>query len=124
MLRKAAPSFDFFLFSLFAGAVIGLGFIVDSPYILVLGALLAPLMSPVIGISLGITLGSAKYFVRSLGGFVVGSFLLTLGGALAGIATRLWEPWDLNQVHIHAQLARTLCFRVGLFCPTGFDGLR
>jgi len=105
VLRKAAPSFDFFLFSLFAGAVIGLGFIVDSPYILVLGALLAPLMSPVIGISLGITLGSAKDFVRILGGFVVGSFLLTLGGALAGIATRLWEPWDLNQVHIHAQLA-------------------
>lgn len=105
VLRKAAPSFDFFLFSLFAGAVIGLGFIVDSPYILILGALLAPLMSPVIGISLGITLGSARYFMRSLGGFLVGSFLLTLGGALAGVATRLWEPWELNQVHLHAQLS-------------------
>jgi len=96
VLRKAAPSFDFFLFSLFAGAVIGLGFIVDSPYFLLLGALLAPLMSPVIGVSLGIVLGSAKYFGRSIGGFLVGSFLVVLGGALAGIATRLWEPWDLT----------------------------
>lgn len=105
VLRKAAPSFDFFLFSLFAGAVIGLGFIVDSPYILILGALLAPLMSPVIGISLGITLGSAKYFVRSIGGFLVGSFLVILGGALAGVATRLWEPYELNQIHLHSQLS-------------------
>lgn len=105
VLRKAAPSFDFFLFSLFAGAVIGLGFIIDSPSILVLGALLAPLMSPVIGISLGIILGSFKFFGRSLGGFFVGSFLVTLGGALAGVATNLWAPWELTQIHLHAQLS-------------------
>lgn len=104
VLRKAAPSFDFFLFSLFSGAVIGVGFIVDSPSIILLGALLAPLMAPVVGISLGIILGSMRYFARSLAGFLVGSFLVTLGGALAGVATRLWEPWELNQVHMSAQL--------------------
>ncbi len=104
VLRKASPSFDFFLFSLFAGAVIGLGFILDSPSILLLGALLAPLMAPVVGISLGIILGSMRYFIRSLGGFVVGSFLVTLGGALAGVATRLWDTWELNQVHMSSQL--------------------
>jgi hypothetical protein len=114
VLRKAAPSFDFFLFSLFAGAVIGFGFILDSPSILVLGALLAPLMSPVIGISLGIILGSFKYFGRSVGGFLVGSFLVTLGGALAGVATRLWNPWELNQVHLHTQLSWTPFLLIGI----------
>ena len=75
VLRKAAPSFDFFLFSLFSGTVIGLGYLFDSPYLLILGALLAPVMSPLIGTSLGIILGSTRYFFRSLGGFLVGGEL-------------------------------------------------
>ncbi|HKJ27743.1 MAG TPA: DUF389 domain-containing protein, partial [Anaerolineales bacterium] len=104
VLRKAAPSFDFFLFSLLSGAVIGLGFILDSPYVLVLGALLAPVMAPVVGVSLGMVLGSARYFFRSLGGFIVGALLVILSGALAGVATRLWNPTDLSQVALHAQL--------------------
>lgn len=54
VLRKAAPSFDFFLFSLFSGTVIGLGFMLDSPYVMLLGVLLAPVMAPVVGTSLGI----------------------------------------------------------------------
>lgn len=43
--RKAAPSFDFFLFSLLAGGIIGAGYIFDSPYLLLLAALLAPMMA-------------------------------------------------------------------------------
>ncbi|MEJ2759788.1 MAG: DUF389 domain-containing protein, partial [Anaerolineales bacterium] len=104
VMRKASPSFDFFLFSLFCGGVTGLGFILDSPAVILLGILLAPLMAPVVGISLGIILGSAAYFGRSLGGFVIGSLLVTLGSALAGVATRLWAPWQLNQVHLFTQL--------------------
>lgn len=104
VMRKASPSFDFFLFSLFSGAVVGLGFILDSPAVILLGILLAPVMAPVVGISLGIMLGSAFYFGRSLGGFLIGSLLVTLGSALAGVATRLWEPWQLNQVHLFTQL--------------------
>jgi hypothetical protein len=71
-------------------------------------------MSPVIGISLGIILGSAKYFARSLGGFLVGGFLVILGGALAGVATRLWEPWELNQIQIHSQLSWTPFVLIGI----------
>ena len=58
VLRKASPSFDFFLFSLLSGVVISIGFILDSPYVLLLGALVAPLMSPLVGTALGIILGS------------------------------------------------------------------
>ncbi len=105
VLQKAAPSFDFFLFSLFAGAVIGLGFILDSPYVILLGVLITPLMAPVVGVSLGIVLGSARYFGRSLGGFLVGGFLVVLSSALAGIATRLWQPTGLMHVHLNAQLS-------------------
>jgi uncharacterized membrane protein len=104
VLRKASPTFDFFLFSFLAGAILGVGFIIDNPYFLLLGTLLAPLMSPVIGISLGTVLGSARFFGRSLGGLLIGGFLVIVTSALAGFATRLWPPMELFQVHLHSQL--------------------
>jgi hypothetical protein len=104
VLLRAAPSFDFFLFALFTGAVGGLGFVLDSPYVVLLAALIAPLMAPVVGISLGIILGSAQYFGRSLGGFLIGAVLTVLGGALAGVVMRLLADDSLSLVHQHAQL--------------------
>ena len=104
-MRKASPNFDFFLFSLLAGLVIGLGFILESPYVLLFGALLAPLMSPLVGISLGIILGSTKYFGRSLGGILVGGVLVLLIGALAGFAARLVNPTEFTQVSFFAQIS-------------------
>jgi uncharacterized membrane protein len=101
---KAAPSFDFFLFSLLAGAILGFALLIDSPYLLLLGALLSPLMTPLVGIGLGTVLGSGRHFGRSLGGFAIGSFLVLLVGAVAGLASRLFEPAAV-QAQIHTQLA-------------------
>ena len=102
---RAAPSFDFFIFSLLSGAVIGLGFLLDSPYILLLGVLAAPIMAPLVGVSLGTVLGSTRYFGRSIGGLLVGSFLVLLVGTMAGFAARIWLPMDLLQVRLHAQFS-------------------
>jgi hypothetical protein len=102
--RRAAPSFDYFLFSLFAGAILALGFLMDSPYLLILGALLAPFMAPAVGVSLGTILGSWRYFGRSFGGLLVGSALVLVISAIAGFITRLWPGMLLLQVYLHAQL--------------------
>ncbi|MBI3160226.1 MAG: SH3 domain-containing protein [Chloroflexi bacterium] len=103
--RKAAPSFDFFLFSLLAGALLGIGYLVDSPYLLVLGAMTAPLMAPLVGVSLGTILGSTQYFGRSLGGMAIASLLVLFSSALAGLLGRLWLPLEMIQAHLHSQLA-------------------
>jgi len=66
--HRTAPSVDFFIFSLLAGLVFAIGLMINSPAVLVLGAVLAPLMAPVVGISLGTVLGSGRYFLRSLAG--------------------------------------------------------
>ncbi|MEN8240979.1 MAG: DUF389 domain-containing protein [Chloroflexota bacterium] len=113
VLRKAAPNFDFFLFSLLTGIVIGLGFLFDSPYIFVFGALLAPLMSPLVGVSLGIILGSTKYFGRSLGALIVGGILVLLAGALAGFIARLTSAAELVQVSFFAQISWTAFIVIG-----------
>lgn len=103
--HRASPSFDFFLFSLLAGAVIAGGYLLDSQPLLVLAAILSPMMAPVIGIALGTVVGSVQFFLRSLIGLLIGSLLVFLVGILAGYVSRLWYPLDLSQAHLHTQLS-------------------
>jgi uncharacterized membrane protein len=112
--HRASPSFDFFLFSLLAGAVIAVGYLLNSEPILVLAAILSPMMAPVIGIALGTVVGSVQFFLRSLIGLLIGSILVFLVGILAGYVSRLWEPLEFSQAHLHAQLSWTMFLLVAL----------
>lgn len=112
--RKASPSFDFFLFSFSAGAVLGLGILLDSPYILILGILLAPIMSPVVGTSLGIVMGSGNYFGRSLGGLLVGGLLVLIVNATIGYTAQVWDNLPLLQAHLFSQLAWPPFIAIGI----------
>src|SRR5512136_839682 len=49
--RRAYPSYDLFVFSLVSGAILGLGYFLDSEALLIFGILVAPLMTAWIGIS-------------------------------------------------------------------------
>jgi uncharacterized membrane protein len=103
--HRASPSFDFFLFSLLAGAVIAVGYLLDSQPILVLSAILAPMLAPVIGIALGMVVGSVQFFLRSLVGLLIGGVLVFAVGALAGYVSRLWAPIDFSEALESAQLS-------------------
>jgi hypothetical protein len=105
LARRTSASFDFFLFSLLAGAGLGIGLLFDAPSLLLLGALLAPLMGPVVGISLGTIIGSAKFFMRSLIGLLIGSALVFGISLLAGYAAYLLQFDGFGQAHLHAQLS-------------------
>jgi hypothetical protein len=95
--RRAIPSFDFFIFSLLCGAVLGAGFLLDlkanSQAILLLGLLLAPVLTPWIGMTLAIATGSWRYFFLTFAGMLVACGLIVLGSGLAGLAGRLWLPY-------------------------------
>jgi uncharacterized membrane protein len=103
--HRASPSFDFFLFSLLAGAVIAVGYLLNSQPILVLSAILAPMMAPVIGIALGMVVGSVQFFLRSLVGLIIGGVLVFAVGALAGYVSRLWAPLDFSEALANTQLS-------------------
>lgn len=103
--HRASPSFDFFLFSLLAGVVFGAGFLLDSNPLLLLGALIAPVMAPAIGVALGTVIGSLKFFMRSLVGLLIGSFLVFGTGLLVGYAALNWPGLQLDQVQFHARLS-------------------
>ncbi len=87
LAHRTIPSFDFFLFSLLAAAIITTSIIVDSPALLVLGALTAPAMTPFIGISLGTATGSLKFFGQRLAGSLIAGGFVFLVGILGGYAT-------------------------------------
>lgn len=103
--HRVSPSFDFFLISLLAGLVIGLGLWIDKPAILILGVGLAPVIAPLVGISLGVISGATRFFWRNLGGFLIASGLVFLIGTLTGYAAAQWGHPALTQAVLHTQLA-------------------
>ncbi len=105
LARQTAPSLGYFLLSLLAGLVVSAGFLLDSPAILLLGALLAPFMAPVAGLSLATVTGSIRFFVRSLAGLTIGSLLVFGAGAAAGWAAENWFGIVTPPEFLQAQLA-------------------
>lgn len=105
LAARAAPTFDFYLFSLIAGIILGTGLIFNEPALFVLGASFAPLMTPFVSIALGAVIGSIPYFLRNLIGFIIGSILVFVTGWLAGILARSWVTLDVSRTGLNAQLS-------------------
>ncbi len=114
LARRSIPSFEFFVFALLCGAVLGAAYLMDSPAILLLGILLAPLLTPWVGMILAVQTGSWRFFFLTLGGVLEASLLVFLTGALAGWVGRIWQHLPLSQAKIHAQLWWPELFLVGL----------
>jgi hypothetical protein len=103
--RRAYPSFDLFIFSLLGGAVLGLGYILDSQGLLFFGVLLAPLMIPWVGLTLATISGTPRLFLHTMSGLIISAVLVFLTGALAGLASRVFqEPLNFTQAFLHSRL--------------------
>ena len=109
MAHRAAPSFDFFLFSLLSGVVLSVGLVLDQPVLLLLGAVIAPRMAPLVGTALGTVIGSWRYFLRSLTGLLIGSALVFACGYAAGAClvylAPTWQQDSFTQAYQNAQLS-------------------
>jgi hypothetical protein len=120
--HQTSPSFDFFLFSLLSGSILTAAILLDSPALLVLGALAAPLMSPYLGISLGTVTGSVKFFTQRLSAALVAGSLVFLTGLLGGYAARVYDLSELVFIPSFTQIHWThiLLLAVGaLFTALG-----
>jgi hypothetical protein len=83
---------------------LGAAYLLDSPALLLLGILLAPLLTPWVGLTLAILTGSWRFTFLTLGSLLVASLLVFLTGALAGLAGHLWLPLPLFHANIHSHL--------------------
>ena len=107
LAHKTIPSFDFFLFSLLSAAIITASILADSPALLVLGALTAPVMAPFIGISLGTATGSIKFFSQRLAGSLVASGFVFLVGILGGYASFVLKTPNVQFLIYNARVSWT-----------------
>lgn len=104
LARRAYPSYEFFIFAVLSGAVLGLGFLLDSPPVLLFGILLAPLMTPWVGILLALITGSVRFFFETLVATLITALLVFLSGLLSGFASRAFGPLTFNNAIFHSQL--------------------
>jgi len=107
LAHSTIPSFDFFLFSLLAAAIITASILADSPALLVLGALAAPPLTPFIGISLGTATGSLKFFGQRFAGSIVASGFVFLVGILGGYATFVLKTPGIRFLIYNARVSWT-----------------
>ena len=102
--RRSYPTFELFVFSLACGAIIGLGFLLDSQAVLLLGILVTPLMTPWVGFLLAIISGSPRFLFETLMALLISVVIVFLTGLMTGFAARLFLPITLTNVFIHARL--------------------
>ena len=104
LARRAYPSYELFVFALVSGAILGLGYFINSQALLIFGILVAPLMTPWVGMSLAVVAGSARFFFQTLAALFVSSLLIFLSGILAGFASRTFGPLTFNEAFAHSRL--------------------
>jgi len=102
--RRAYPSYELFVFSLVAGAIIGVGYFINSQALLIFGILVAPLMTPWIGALLATIAGSGRFFAQTVAALLVSSLLIFINGLLAGVASRTFGPLNFTEAYTHSRL--------------------
>lgn len=107
LAQSTIPSFDFYLFSLLAAAIITASILADSPALLVLGVLAAPPLTPFIGISLGTATGSLKFFGQRFMGSIIASGFVFLVGILGGYASFVLKTPGIQFLIYNARVSWT-----------------
>ncbi len=104
LARRAYPSYELFVFAALCGAILGLGYVLDSQALLLLGVLMAPLLTAWIGLLLATLTGSIRFFLETLMALLISAALVFFIGAMAGLAVRLFLPRTLDEAFTHSRL--------------------
>lgn len=102
--RRAYPSYELFVYAILCGAILGLGFVIDSQALLLFGVLVAPLLTPWIGLLLATITGSLRFLFETFMALLITAVLIFLIGILAGFAVRPFLPRTLNDAFLHSRL--------------------
>ncbi|MCX6079435.1 MAG: DUF389 domain-containing protein [Chloroflexi bacterium] len=104
IIQRSSPTIDFFVYSLVCGCILGAGYILDAPAILVMGILAAPLLGPWVGTALSAATGEIHLFRQTFGGMLTGTAMVFFVGILAGYLSRIFQPLTSTQALHHAHL--------------------
>ncbi len=113
--HRLTPSLDYFIITLIAAVVLATAMLLDQPALFVLAALMAPFLAPAVGLSLAAIVGSVKFFLRSLGAFIIGSGIIFIIGCVAGWLSTKLSPttYTFALQHAHFSWADFVLLSVG-----------
>ncbi len=118
LTKRAFPSVELFVFSLACGAILGLGFMLDSQPLILLGILLAPLMIPWVGFLLAILSGSTRVLFETSMALLISILLVFLGGLIIGFTTRAFPPMVHDNLYDYALLWKSMLFVLAIGAVT------
>jgi hypothetical protein len=104
LAKRSYPTYELFVYAVLCGAILGLGYVIDSQALLLFGVLVAPLLLPWVGMLLATITGSTRFFFETMMALLISAALVFLIGALAGFAARLFMPRTFNEAFTHARL--------------------
>jgi len=104
LARRAFPSYELFVFSMVAGAILGLGYFFNAQALLIFGILAAPVLTPWVGTTLAIVAGAFRLFMQTIMALFVSSVIIFVSGLLAGFASRTFQPLTFNEAFLHSRL--------------------
>jgi hypothetical protein len=104
LARRSYPTYELFVYALLCGAILGLGYVIDSQALLLFGILMAPLLLPWVGLLLATITGSTRFFFETIMALLISAGLVFIIGALSGFAARLFMPRTFNEAFTHSRL--------------------
>jgi len=104
LARRAYPSIELFVFSLVCGAILGLGYLLDSQSVLLLGVLVAPLMTHWVGFLLALLTGSPRFLFESVMALLISLALVFIGGLIVGFAAPILPAIARDNIYLHTRL--------------------
>jgi hypothetical protein len=102
--HRAYPTYELFVFAALSGAILALGYLMDSQALLLFGVLVAPLLLPWVGLLLGTITGSLRFFFETFMALLVSAAIVFVIGVLAGFAARAFGPRTFDQAFMHSRL--------------------
>ncbi|HSR21431.1 MAG TPA: DUF389 domain-containing protein, partial [Anaerolineales bacterium] len=104
LARRAYPTYELFVFAALSGAILALGYLLDSQALLLFGALVAPLLLPWVGLLLGVVTGSGRFFFETFVALLISALLVFGSGFLGGVAAGILPPRAFEQAIVHSRL--------------------
>lgn len=104
IVLRSSPTVDFFIFTFLSACILGAGYFLDAPAILMIGVLVSPLLGSWAGIGLATALGEFRLFRQFLGGMLATTLVVFVVGIIAGYFSRLAPSSTYSLALHHARL--------------------
>jgi hypothetical protein len=104
LAHRAYPTYELFVFAALSGAIIALGYLMDSQALILFGVLVAPLLLAWVGLLLGTVTGSLRFVFETFMALLLAAAIVFAIGLLTGFAARAFLPRTFDQAFAHSRL--------------------